>query len=237
MGRNAGMNTWTGMLMLTGAACTLGACGIAVRRDLSNTPPQHVIYDDMCRLQEYHDTMALKQAEPPQVVDTNELESTAGRRRSGGRTTFAFETPFQLQMLRKVLRENWKRLPDDLAKSDRVAVNVRWSEKAGVRRVVTNESASLAYGRETHELPYHICLSELLFGAPLYQTRRELLGLSPLPSLPLLPAGPTRSDSSPAPVPVPPTPHAPSGEAPVQVEPVQVHPEGPADETDRPDPQ
>ena len=30
-------------------------------------------------------------------------------------------------------------------------------------------------------LPYHICLSELIYGAPLYKTRRTMLGLDAEP--------------------------------------------------------
>jgi hypothetical protein len=54
------------------------------------------------------------------------------------------------------------------------------AEKAGVRRVVTTEDAQITYDGTTSSLPYHICLSELLYGAPLYKTRRDLLGLPPL---------------------------------------------------------
>lgn len=161
-------------------AVAFTACGIGVQRDLSRTPPREVIYDDLCGVQDYHDTLLMNKADPPSVANTNELESTEGKRRSGGRTRFAFEAPYQLQILRRVLKENWKRVPDKIMSADRVELEVRWSEKAGVRRVVTTEDASIGVGRDMESLPYHVCLSELLFGAPLYQTRRQLLGLSPL---------------------------------------------------------
>jgi hypothetical protein len=51
---------------------------------------------------------------------------------------------------------------------------------------VTNEDAELTVGREQLSLPYHVCLSELLFGEPLYRQRRVSLGLGPLPSPPTI---------------------------------------------------
>ena len=229
----------TGVIFwVASAACAAGGCGIGVQRDLTATPAKEVVFDDVCGVQEYHDTLMMKKAEPPEVVNTNELERTEGKRSSGGRTTFAFEAPYQLQTIRRVLRENWKRVPDDIMKSNRVELEVRWSEKAGVRRVVTNEEALIGTGtgREMKELPYHVCLSELLFGAPLYKTRRQLLGLSPLvpPFEPVAPAAPQDNPdkqenqegqpapagqpvpaAAPAPVPLPaPVPPVPAAPAP-----------------------
>ncbi|MDX2024284.1 MAG: hypothetical protein SF187_28840 [Deltaproteobacteria bacterium] len=215
-------------------AWAAGGCGIGVRRDLAQTPAKEVVFDDVCGVQEYHDTLMMKKVEPPEVVNTNELERTDGKHSSGGRTTFAFEGPYQLQTIKRVLRENWKRVPDDVMKSNRVEIEVRWSEKAGVRRVVTNEEAMIGtgVGREMLELPYHVCLSELLFGGPLYKTRRQLLGLSPLvpPPEPVAPAAAPEKDEGeaaapagepvpaaapvPLPAPVPPVPAAPAAAAP-----------------------
>jgi hypothetical protein len=58
---------------------------------------------------------------------------------------------------------------------------VRWAEKAGIRRVVTDQDAELFIGPQSYYLPYHVCLSELLYGAPLYKQRQVLWGL-PNPS-------------------------------------------------------
>ncbi len=161
---------------LLATACLPLACGTAVQRDLHDTRPQQVVLEDMCGVQAYHDTLATNQAKGPAVVATNELEKTEGKHVSGGRTRFAFETPFQLENLRQVLLRNWKRVPDPVLHAPRVELEVRWSLKAGVKRVVTEEDAELGVKRETWALPYHICLSELLFGDSLYRTRRDLLG-------------------------------------------------------------
>jgi hypothetical protein len=49
--------------------------------------------------------------------------------------------------------------------------------------VVTDEDAAMTIGPETFSLPYHVCLSELIYGEPLYRQRRVMWGL-PLPGMP-----------------------------------------------------
>jgi hypothetical protein len=104
-----------------------------------------------------------------------------------------------------VLHENWRRLPDKLDTADRIDVEVKWSEKAGAKRVVTDAPAEVTIGAETFDLPYHPCLSELLYGEPLYKQRRLMWNL-PLPGA--LPDGGARdvgaappASASPAPSP------------------------------------
>src|SRR5262249_16966739 len=86
--------------------------------------------------------------------------------------------------LRRVLNENWRRLPDGVDGAHKIEVEVKWSEKAGVRRVITAEDAELDVGGQSFSLPYHVCLSELLYGEPLYRQRRAVWGL-PLPGPPV----------------------------------------------------
>jgi hypothetical protein len=171
-------------LWVASSSLLAAGCGMGVKRDLSETKPQIVIFDDVCGVQEYHDTLAMKKVDPPEVVSTNEIERTDGKHSSGGKTTFAFEAPYQVQTMKRMLSDNWSRVPDDIMKATRIEVEVRWSEKAGVRRVVTGEDASISINGDplSRPLPYHVCLSELLFGEPLYKTRRSLLGLSPIAS-------------------------------------------------------
>jgi hypothetical protein len=156
-------------------------CGIAIRRDLSTVPPGQVGFDDMCGLQEYFDALQIKTVPPPRVVNALELEGESGGKPvRGGKETFAFENDFVLKHLRRVLHENWRRLPDKLDTADRVDIEVKWSEKAGAKRVVTDADAQMTIGAQTFDLPYHPCLSELLYGEPLYKQRRQMWGL-PLP--------------------------------------------------------
>jgi hypothetical protein len=159
------------------AAIALGAaCGIGIRRDLSTIPPGQVGFDDMCGLQDYFDTLEAKLATPPTLVSAVDMENQANARVQGGKNRFSFETEFQLKQLRRVLDDNWKSLPEPLAKADRIDIEVHWSAKAGVQRVVTDSDAELIVGRESFALPYQVCLSELLFGAPLYRQRRLMAG-------------------------------------------------------------
>jgi len=163
--------------MLTAVA---PACGISVRRDLSAIPAGQVGFDDMCGLQGYFDQLAAKVASPPALVSASGMEGTAaGKALRGGRDRFAFRGDFQLRHLRRVLGENWQGLPPALATADKVELEVKWSEKAGVRRVVTDQEAELAVAGATFPLPYQVCLSELLYGEPLYRQRRALWGPAP----------------------------------------------------------
>jgi hypothetical protein len=156
-------------------------CGIAVRRDLSAIPPGQVGFDDMCGLQEYFDALEIKTVPPPRVVSALDLEGESGGKVvHGGKERYAFENDFELKHLRRVLNENWRRLPDPIENATAIEIEVRWSEKAGTKRVVTDQPSELAVGNQSWPLPYQPCLSELLYGAPLYRQRREMWGL-PLP--------------------------------------------------------
>jgi hypothetical protein len=156
-------------------------CGIAIRRDLSNIPPGQVGFDDMCGLQEYFDALEIKTSPPPRVVSALDLEGESGGKPvRGGRERFAFDNDFLMKTVKRVLRDNWRGLPDELERANEVEIEVRWSEKAATKRVVTNGTSELYIGRQSWSLPYHPCLSELLYGEPLYRQRRQLWGL-PLP--------------------------------------------------------
>ena len=140
----------------------------------------------MCGLQGYFDALQIGTSPPPRVVSALDQEGAPGGGGSGGKPTrggrerFAFENDFQLKHVRRVLNENWHRLPENVATASKIEIEVKWAEKAGSKRVTTNEPVELQVGSETVSLPYHICLSELLYGEPLYRQRRAMWGL-PLP--------------------------------------------------------
>jgi hypothetical protein len=162
-------------LLLACLATTALSCGVAVRRDLSAIPPGQVGFDDLCGLQGYFDALATGRGAPPALVSGVDLEGASpGRPPRGGRARFAFEGEFQLRQLRRVLDENWRRLPREVASADHIEIQASWSERAGVRRVVTDRDAELIIGPRSWALPYQACLSELLYGEPLYRQRREL---------------------------------------------------------------
>jgi hypothetical protein len=171
------------LFLLVGAGLLLVGvgCGIAVQRDLSAIPPGQVGFDDMCGLQEYFDALEIKSTQPPRIVSALDMEGQSGAKvMHGGQERFAFESEFLLKHLRRVLNENWRRLPEPIATASDIEIEVRWSEKAGAKRVVTDQPSELIVGSQSWSLPYQPCLSELLYGAPLYRQRREMWGL-PLP--------------------------------------------------------
>jgi hypothetical protein len=157
----------------------VAGCGIGVLRDLGSVTPQQVVLDDMCGVQAYHDGVVMRTVRYPTVTHSTDLEKTA-RPSNGGITEFKFDGEHALNEVRRVLRENYKRLPPGLLQAEEVRLEVQWSEKASVRRVVTTRDARVSWNEDSRYLPYHICLSELLFGAPLYRTRRDVLGLPTL---------------------------------------------------------
>lgn len=173
--------------LVAGCLCAAAvACGIGVQRDFSSIPPGQVGFDDLCSLQDYFDTIDTRQAAEPTLVSAVDIEGQTGKQAvRGGKNRYAFETEFQLKHLRRILNQNWKRLPDELATAKRIDLEVHWSERSGVKRVVTDSDAEVIFGQQSFPLPYQICLSELLYGEPLYRQRREIFGL-PLPSRPLL---------------------------------------------------
>jgi hypothetical protein len=169
---------WSGVLLVCGAVV---GCGIVLHRDLNGVPPGQIGFDDMCGLQEYFDALEIKTSNPPRVVRGVDLEgSNEGKKLRGGRERFAFDNDFLLKHLRRVLKENWRRLPEQLDNAKSIEIEVRWSEKAGAKRVITDEPAEIGVGDDNWDLPYHVCLSELLYGEPLYRQRRVMWGL-PLP--------------------------------------------------------
>lgn len=189
-------SAWVGVLLTFGVGC-----GIAIRRDLSAIPPGQVGFDDMCGLQAYFDALEIKTSPPPRIESALDLEGEKGGKQvRGGTEKFAFENDFQVKTLRRVLHENWRRLPDEVDKADKMSIEVRWAEKAGTKRVVTDGEAELSIGRETWAIPYHPCLSDLLYGDVLYRQRRIMWGL-PLPDAP--PDAGVSAPAAPAPAPAP----------------------------------
>ncbi len=86
----------------------------------------------MCGLQEYFDALEIKTSPPPasSALWTSKGES-GGKPIRGGKEKFEFYNDFQLKTLRRVLHDNWRRLPEKLDTVDKIELEVRWSEKAG----------------------------------------------------------------------------------------------------------
>jgi hypothetical protein len=157
------------------------ACAPTIKRDLSKVPAGQIGFDDLCGLQTYYDDIESKRELPPTLVDSTEFEAQkGGHALRTGRTRFAFQGRTQLAQLRRVLDENWSRMPESVAQAPRLDLDVYWSERDGLRRVSSSKDAVVIAGSDEVVLPYHVCLSELLYGAPLYHQRREVMQLPPL---------------------------------------------------------
>lgn len=174
---------------------------MAIKRDLSKTPTGQVGFDDMCDLQDYFDALEIHTAEPPRVVSAVDLENVEGPRSiRGGRERFLFDDEFLVKRLRRVLEQNWRMVPEEITSAEQVELEVSWSEKAGSKRVVTDQPAEIgAVGRQRIKLPYHVCLSELLYGEPLYRQRRVMWNL-PMPKPATQPPPPNTAIAVPSPV-------------------------------------
>jgi hypothetical protein len=154
------------------------ACGIAVKRDLSAIPVGQVGYDDMCGLQDYFDSLEAGLAKDPVIASALDLEGGDGQKTvRGGKVRIVFEGEYLVKNARRVLEQNWRRLPPELASAQKIEFEVRWAERAGVKRLVTTQDAEVTIDGKTTYLPYQVCLSELLFGAPLYRQRQITMGL------------------------------------------------------------
>jgi hypothetical protein len=161
-----------------------GCANLAVKRDLSTTKPGVVVYDDMCGLQDYFDGMKDSTIATPREVFGQDLSSDENGQAVGGRARFRYDSEFQLHHLRKLLTANWASVPEEVQKADSVELEVRWSKRAGVKRVVTEESAVVAAGGKSWDLPYQVCLSDFVYGEDLYNTRRVVLQLPAPPRSP-----------------------------------------------------
>lgn len=166
-------------LGLAAAAILAGACGIGIRRDLSEIRPGRVTYDDLCGLQGYFDALETPRGagKGPRLVLSVGAEARRGI--SGGRDLWSFQSRLAIRHLRRVLKKNWSNLPESVWSARRMRIQVEWVNRAGIQRVVTGKDAELTVRGETYALPPHPCLSDLLYGAALYRERRETLGLPP----------------------------------------------------------
>jgi hypothetical protein len=175
-----------GVVALSTAA--MFGCAVGVRRDLSKTPPNEVIFDDQCHLQDYFDDMARGFQSPPTLIRSDEIQTIESDRSLGGHSTYRFGENTSLKALRRLLSENWKPVPKEILDADQVDVEVRWCEKVGTRWVVNDDKVHLSGGGKVVSLAPHPCLTSFLFGKDLYERRREVLGLPAI----VRPVEPTR---------------------------------------------
>jgi hypothetical protein len=189
------------VLFLTGVVSSAAAvaCSVAVKRDMSTIPAGQVGFDDMCGLQDYFDSIEAGVSRGPGVASALDLEGGDGQKTvRGGRVRLVYDNDFLLKHVRRVLNDNWSRLPEELPTAKKVEIEGRWAERAGIKRLVTDQDAVLFVDGEETYLPYQVCLSEFMFGAPLYKQRQTLMGL-PDPSAKAPPIVASPSSAAPAP--------------------------------------
>jgi hypothetical protein len=162
------------------AAAALVGCAVGVRRNLAKTSPNEVIFDDHCHLQDYFDNIARKRDQPPELVRSDEIQTSDSEKTLGGRSAYRFGQTSSLPALRRLLVENWKPLPAAVMAAPEVEVEVRWCEKVGTRWAVNDENVSLRAVGKTVALQPHPCMTAFLFGQALFERRRELVGLPPI---------------------------------------------------------
>jgi len=170
----------TGAALLVAAA--LVGCAVGVRRDLSKVAPNAVIFDDQCHLQDYFDDLARGRERPPALVRSDEIQTSDSEKTLGGRNAYLFGANTSLAALRRILLENWKPLPAAVMAAPEVEVEVRWCEKAATRWVVSDQNISLRVAGKNYALASHPCMTSFLFGQALFERRREMVGLPPLPT-------------------------------------------------------
>ena len=168
-----------GAVLLVAAA--LVGCAVGVRRNLTKISPNEVIFDDTCHLQDYFDNLARKRDKPPELVHSDEIQTSDSEKTLGGRSTYRFGDASSLPALRQLLVENWKPLPAAVMAAPEVEVEVRWCEKVGTRWAVSDENVTLRFAGKTLALAPHPCMTVFLFGQALFERRRELVGLPPIP--------------------------------------------------------
>jgi hypothetical protein len=171
-------NAWAAGIA-AGLSLLLVGCGIGIQRDLSTMKASEVVYDDACGLQEYFDALKSPQVSPPSETFSQDFSQEGPDKGVGGKTRFLFSSDFQMFYVKRMLTQNWKRLPPEVANAPSMELEVRWAQKAGVKRVVTTDDARVMVGAKSWYLPYHVCLSDMLFGEELYDTRRVFLQLPP----------------------------------------------------------
>ena len=163
------------------AAAALVGCAVGVRRNLAKVSPSEVIFDDQCHLQDYFDDLARGRDRPPALVHSDEIQTSESEKTLGGRSAYLFGENTSLPALRRLLLENWKPLPAAVMAAPEVEVEVRWCEKVGTRWAVNDDSVTLRAAGKTYALASHPCMTAFLFGQSLFERRRELVGLPPLP--------------------------------------------------------
>lgn len=166
-------------------ALALLSCGPSIKRDLGSVRQSAITYDDMCHLQSYFTQRATAHAPPFRAENETSTETTREERDERGQLrpvtvgegTYVLEQRTDRVRFRRMLRDEYSRLPDMgiTAPEARVAVRVNWWQAGGLRRVRNDGLVTITVGEQTWQLPPHPCVGEFLFGEPGYVMRQCFL--------------------------------------------------------------
>lgn len=173
-------------LALCALAVLAASCGPAVRHDLGGVPQSAITFDDMCHLQDFFDQRVGAHAAPFRVVDELSTETSRveaderGQMRPVvlGEGTYLITTRSDRVRFRRLLRDEYRRLPDEMGLTGaeaQVRVRVTWWQAGGIQRIRNDGNVVITRGDETWTLPPHPCVGEFLFGERAYVMRRCFL--------------------------------------------------------------
>ncbi len=171
------------LLALSSLLVLTASCGPSVRHDLGSVPQSAITFDDMCHLQDYFDQRVDAHAQPLRVVDEMSTETSRVERDERGQMrpvvngegTYLITTRSDRVRFRRLLRDEYRRLPEDMGLTSaeaQVRVRVTWWQAGGIRRVRNDGNVVITRGDETWTLPPQPCVGEFLFGESAYVMRR-----------------------------------------------------------------
>lgn len=174
------------LLALSALLVLAASCGPSVRHDLGSVPQSAITFDDMCHLQDYFDQRVDAHAPPLRVFDEMSTETSREERDERGRMrpvvlgegTYLITTRSDRVRFRRLLRDEYRRLPDDMGITGaeaQVRVRVTWWQAGGIRRVRNDGNVVITRGDDTWTLPPQPCVGEFLFGESAYVMRRCFL--------------------------------------------------------------
>lgn len=169
------------VLLLT-VTLAAAACGPSIRHDLGAVRQSAITYDDMCHLQEYFNQRIESRARPLRALNELSTETSNVERDDHGvmrpvvigEGTYVLSTRTDRVRFRRLLREEYQRLPEmHLTRTEEtVQVKVTWWQAGGIRRVRADSAIEVTAGGESVSLPPHPCVGEFLFGEPAYVMRQ-----------------------------------------------------------------
>jgi len=136
-------------------------------------------YDDACGLQAYFDERRSNSLGPPTADD--ETVATNEKGQTFGEGTYRLRDPLSRRRFARLLRDEYSGIDAKLIRSvesgdAEVRVHLRWWDTGQVRRLRPDaDTIVVESSAGSVELPPNMCVSDLLFGAKVYEMRARYL--------------------------------------------------------------